>query len=63
MSDATEDIGDIEPDDTFTPGDEDIDWSKVEEVQTQIDEINDIENDDVRTAAAARWARELAGDD
>jgi hypothetical protein len=62
VSDATEDIGDIEPDDVHDPDDEHIDWSKVDEVQAQIDEINAIENEDIRTAAAAEWAKELAGE-
>lgn len=56
-------IGDIDPDDTATDGDEDIDYSQVELVQEQVDAINAVEDEDDRTSAAQRWAKELAGED
>jgi hypothetical protein len=37
------------------------DWSKVDEVQAQIDEIEAIEDPAERKAAAKAWAAKLAG--
>lgn len=56
------DFGDFEPDDAFTVGDEDIDWSEVERVVGQIESIEGIENDEERLEAAKEWASNLAGD-
>lgn len=56
-------FGDITPEDVFTPGDEEVDWSRVEELKTQIDEIQAIEDPEVRLSAAKAWAAELQGDD
>jgi hypothetical protein len=55
-------IGDIDPDDTHTEGDDQIDFSQVEAGQEQVDAINDVEDEDERTEAAARWAKELGGE-
>lgn len=49
------------PDDTYTEGDEDIDWSNVEVVAEQIDAINAIDDPAERLAAAKAWAAELGG--
>ncbi|MET0786498.1 MAG: hypothetical protein ABWY25_07330 [Paenisporosarcina sp.] len=55
------DFGDITPDDVFTVGDEEIDWSDIERLASQIDSIQAIENDDDRLEAAMMWAAELGG--
>lgn len=55
-------FGDINPDDVFTEGDIEVDWSRVEEVRAQIAEINDITDDNERLEAAKQWARDLAGE-
>ena len=60
MSD--EEFGDIEPDDTYSEGDEEIDWSQVDRVDSQISSIQAIEDDDERLEAARNWAVELRGD-
>jgi hypothetical protein len=56
-------IGDMDPEDLVTEGDEDIDFSQVDLVQEQVDAINAVEDDDERTSAAKRWAKELAGEE
>jgi hypothetical protein len=56
-------FGDITPDDAFTPGEEEVDWSRVEELKEQIDEIQNIENPDERLQATKEWAARLSGDD
>jgi hypothetical protein len=56
-------IGDMDPDDLVTEGDEEVDFSQVDLVQEQVDAINDIADDDERTSAAKRWAKELAGEE
>lgn len=58
-----EEIGDIEPDDLVTEGDDEIDFSQVDLVQEQVDAINDVADEDERTSAAKRWAKELAGEE
>jgi hypothetical protein len=63
VSDEDVEIGDIDPDDAHTDGDDDIDISQVDLVQEQVDEINAIEDEDERTSAAQRWAKELAGEE
>lgn len=63
MSDEDVEIGDIDPDDAHTEGDEDIDISQVDLVQEQVDAINAVEDEDERTSAAQRWAKELAGEE
>ena len=63
MSDEDVEIGDIDPDDAHTEGDEDIDISQVDLVQEQVDAINAVEDEDERTSAAKRWAKELAGEE
>lgn len=55
------DFGDSSPDDTYTVGDEDVDWSKVEKLDSQIQSIQAIEDADERLAAAKSWASELNG--
>lgn len=62
MSDEDVEIGDIEPDDTTTDGDDEIDWSKIEELEEQMKAIDAIEDDDERTQAAQRWAAEMGGE-
>jgi RPA family protein len=59
----TEDIGDIDPDDVHDADDHTIDFSNVDAVQEQVDAINAVEDEDERTSAAARWAKELAGEE
>jgi len=64
MSDQSayeDEFGDITPDDVFTDGDADVDWSQVERVQGQVESIDAIEDDDERLAAAKAWAEELGG--
>ncbi len=63
MSDEDVEIGDIDPDDAHTEGDENIDWSQVDLVQEQVDAVNAVEDEDERTSAAQRWAKELAGEE
>ena len=58
----TEEIGDMEPDDAHDPDDVNVDFSNVDAVQEQVDAINAIEDEGERTSAAARWAKELAGE-
>lgn len=41
-------------------GDEDIDWTHVDEVQAQIDGINAVTDPAARLTAAEAWAEELA---
>jgi hypothetical protein len=60
MSD--EEIGDMEPDDAHSDGDEEVDWSQVEKVQAQVDSIDSIEYDDERLDAAKAWAADLGGE-
>lgn len=59
MSDFS--FGDSSVDDVFTIGDEDVDWSQVEVVAEQIEQIRSIEDDDERLAAAKQWVVELNG--
>ena len=63
MSDEDIEIGDIDPEDAHTEGDDEIDISQVDLVQEQVDAINAVEDEDERTSAAARWAKELAGEE
>ena len=63
MSDEDTEIGDMTADDAHDDDDGSIDFTQVEAVQEQVDAINAIEDEDERTSAAARWAKELAGDD
>jgi hypothetical protein len=62
MSDEDIVIGDMEPDDAHDPDDGNVDWSNVEQVASQIDSINAIEDEDERTEAAKQWAAELGGE-
>lgn len=62
MNDETEEIGDIEPDDTFDDDDDTVDWSQVERLQGQVDGITAIDDEEVRTFAARGWASALAGE-
>jgi len=55
------DFGDIDTDDVFTPGDEEVDWTRVEQVAGQIEFINSIEDPDERLEEAKGWAAELNG--
>lgn len=56
-------FGDVTPEDVVTVGDEDVDWSRVEELKGQIDEIQEIENADERLEAAKSLAVALGGND
>jgi hypothetical protein len=56
-----QEFGDSSPDDAYSEGDEEVDWSQVEKVAGQIDSINAIENDDERRRAAEAQASELNG--
>jgi len=53
----------MDADDAHDDDDHTIDFSNVEAVQEQVDAINAIEDEDERTSAAARWAKELAGEE
>jgi hypothetical protein len=52
-----------DPDDDAAAFDDiaEVDWSQVDRVQEQIDEIEAIEDPAERKAAAKRWAAELGG--
>jgi hypothetical protein len=52
---------DINSDDVFTDGDEEVNWDLVDMVDSQIDDINAIEDEDERLAAAKKWVEELNG--
>jgi len=56
-------IGDMDADDAHDTDDGNIDFSQVDAVQEQVDAINAVEDEDERTSAAARWAKELAGEE
>jgi len=56
-------IGDMDADDAHDEDDVNIDFSQVDAVQEQVDAINAVEDEDERTSAAARWAKELAGEE
>lgn len=55
-------FGDITPDDVYTEGDDEVDWSQVDRVASQIESIQEIDDDDERLEAAKAWAAELVGD-
>ena len=55
-------FGDIDPDDAYSAGDDEVDWSQVDRVAEQIGQIQDIEDDGDRLAAAKQWAADLAGE-
>jgi len=55
-------FGDSGPDDSYSAGDDKIDWSRVEELKEQIDEIQEIEDSEERLEAAKAWAIDLQGD-
>lgn len=55
------DFGDITPDDVFTVGDDEIDWTRIDEIQEQIEAIQFIPNDQDRLNAAKQWVAELNG--
>jgi hypothetical protein len=55
-------IGDIDPDDTHDPEDGNVDWSNIDRVQRQVEEIDSIEYDDDRLDAAIEWADKLGGE-
>ena len=52
---------DINSDDVFTDGDDEVNWSKVTFVAAQIDAIESIDDADERLAAAKSWVDELNG--
>jgi hypothetical protein len=54
-------FGDMTKDDAYCVGDEEVDWSKVEEVAEQIRSIQAVENDEQRLAAAQTWVAKLNG--
>ena len=60
MSDI--EFGDITPDDAYSEGDEEVDWSQVDRVASQVESIQEIEDPDERLEAAKAWAAELAGE-
>ena len=62
MSDDEVDIGDVEPDDAHDDDDGNIDWSRIDELDQQMQAIHAIEDEDERTAAAEKWAAEMAGE-
>lgn len=53
----------MDADDAHDDDDHTIDFSNVDAVQEQVDAINAVEDEDERTSAAARWAKELAGEE
>lgn len=55
------DFGDIEADDVYTEGDDEVNWDQVETVASQIESIEAIEDSDERLDAAKAWASELEG--
>jgi len=63
MSDESVEMSD-DPDDDAAAFDDldEQDWSKVDEVQAQVDEIEAIEDPAARKAAAIEWAAKLAGE-
>lgn len=55
-------FGDFDKDDVFTVGDEEIDWTQLDRLGSQIDSIQAIEDPEARLQAAKDWAAELQGD-
>jgi len=55
------DFGDSTPDDAFDADDAKVDWSRVAEVQEQVDEINAVTDDQQRLELARTWAQQLGG--
>lgn len=54
------DIPDATPEDSYDADDHLVDWSQVDVVAGQIADIQAIEDDAERLAAAKRWAAEMA---
>lgn len=54
-----EHIGTYDDGESDADGDDQVDWSQIEEVDRQVNAINDIEDDEERLTVAREWAERL----